>query len=394
MRDAPARVLFLNSGILGHRTVGALFREVAALLPHVDAVHTDLSDGLKLTDRVARRLLSLRFAPSRGVAANVDLRRWREELNVGFLAARRIAQLERQRGPFDLLHFHTQASAYASLGRMRQTPCIVSIDCTQCLASREAESTVSRASYLPNIVHDAFVFRRAAAITATSRWAADDLVERYPDCAAKVHVLPYPVRTQFPESIVEARFERGRTDPDGRAQVLFVGGDFPRKGGPELLDAWQAGGFARDAILRMVTEWPVAADAVPEGVQLVRGIAPHSEPWKDLWQSADVFVMPARHEAFGLVYQEAAAAGLPVIATRINAVPEIVEDGRTGILVAPGDSAALVRAMRTLIDSAELRRRMGAAALAGVAPATTASYAARLQQLVAKALETDDAYAA
>ena len=144
----------------------------------------------------------------------------------------------------------------------------------------------------------------------------------------------------------------------------------------------------------MVTEWPVAADSVPEGVQLVRGIAPHSEPWKDLWQSADVFVMPARHEAFGLVYQEAAGAGLPVIATRINAVPEIVEDGRTGILVAPGDSAALVRAMRTLIDSAELRRRMGAAALARVAPATTASYGARLQQLVAKALETDDVYAA
>jgi len=71
-------------------------------------------------------------------------------------------------------------------------------------------------------------------------------------------------------------------------------------------------------------------------------------------EPARVFVMPARHEAFGLVYQEAAAAGLPVIATRINGVPAIVEDGRTGILVAPGDSAALVRAMRTLIDSAEL----------------------------------------
>lgn len=394
MRDAPARALFLNSGILGHRTVGALFRDVAALLPHVDAVHTDLSAGLNLTDRVARRLLSLQFAPSRGVAANVDLRRWREELNVGFLAARRIAQLERQHGPFDLLHFHTQASAYASLGRMRQTPCIVSIDCTQSLASREAESAVSRASYLPNIAHDAFVFRRAAAITATSRWAADDLVEQYPDCAAKVHVMPYPVRTQFPESIVEGRFERRRTDPDGRVHVLFVGGDFPRKGGPELLAAWRAGGFAHDAVLRMVTEWPVAPDAVPEGVQLVRDIAPHSEPWTDVWQSADVFVMPARHEAFGLVYQEAAAAGLPVIATRINAVPEIVEDGRTGILVEPGDSAALVRAMRTLIDSAELRRRMGAAALARVAPATPAAYAARLQLLIAKALERDDVYAA
>ena len=46
--------------------------------------------------------------------------------------------------------------------------------------------------------------------------------------------------------------------------------------------------------------------------------------------------MPTRNEAFGLVFQEAAAAGLPAIGTRLNAIPEIVADGETGILVHPG----------------------------------------------------------
>jgi glycosyltransferase involved in cell wall biosynthesis len=136
------------------------------------------------------------------------------------------------------------------------------------------------------------------------------------------------------------------------------------------------------------------SDALPAGARLVRGITPHSDAWKDLWQTSDLFVMPARHEAFGLVYQEAAAAGLPVVATRINAVPELVEDGRTGILVPPGDSAALVRAMQALVDSAELRRRMGAAALARIATATPAAYAARLHLLITAALQTSHVSAA
>ena len=394
MPDTSRRVLFLNSGILGHRTVGGLFRDVAALLPRIDAVHVDLSGELSWADRAVRRVFSLRLAPSRGLAANLDLRRWREELNVGLLAGRRIARLELESGPFDVLHFHTQASAYASLRRMRQTPSIVSIDCTQCLASREAESSVSRASYYPNVVHDALVFRRASVITSTSRWAADDLLQRYPACAGKVHVMAYPVRTHFPHSIVDVRFERTHAEPGRPVQVLFIGGDFRRKGGPELLEAWHAGGFAAGAALQLVTDWPAAQDELPDGVRIVRGITPHSDAWKELWRTADLFVMPSRHEAFGMVYQEAAAAGVPVVATRLNAIPEIVEDGRTGILVPPGDQSALVQAMRALVDSAELRRRMGAAAIARVAGATPAAYAARLQRLITAALDTHDVYAA
>src|SRR5712692_5955724 len=124
------RALFVNSELLGHLVLAGLMRNIAALIPGVNATHIDLSRNLTIADRVIRRLFSVRLAPRTGPAANLDLRRWREELNVGLLAARRITAAERQ-GFFDVLHLHTQATAYASVARMKRTPAIVSLDCTQ-----------------------------------------------------------------------------------------------------------------------------------------------------------------------------------------------------------------------------------------------------------------------
>jgi glycosyltransferase involved in cell wall biosynthesis len=98
---------------------------------------------------------------------------------------------------------------------------------------------------------------------------------------------------------------------------------------------------------------------MPPGVTVWRDVEAHSPQWHLRWQEADVFVMPTTNEAFGLVYQEAAAAGLPAIGTRLNAVPEIIRDGETGLLVPPGDVSALASAMHALIGSTEWRHRMG-----------------------------------
>src|SRR5947207_9402225 len=166
MADAGLRALFINSGILGHRAVAGLMRETVALIPSLDVTHIDLSGELTVCDRLIRRVCSLPLSPKSGVFGNVDLRRWREEMNVGLLASRRIAAAEQAR-PFAMLHFHTQAAAYASLERMKRTPSIVSIDATQQLASREASSPLSRLTYEPNIAHDGRVFSAAATITVT-----------------------------------------------------------------------------------------------------------------------------------------------------------------------------------------------------------------------------------
>jgi len=384
------RVAFVNSGILGHASVARLLADCAREMPDVADVHVDLSRDLSWRDRGVRKLLSVRLAPLAGPLANLDLRRWRQELNVGLLAKRRLDALEASRR-FDALHFHTQAAAYASLGRMWRTPAVVSIDITQTLASAELPPGLARQSYGPNILHDRLVFRAAAAITTTSQWAARDLAEQYPECGAKVHVMPYPVRPLADDSWIDARWRRaGGHDcsPDrGRPRALFVGGDFVRKGGEDLLAAWHQDRLHEVGSLDLVTSAPIATDRLPAGVRQITGIAAYSPEWQDLWRMADLFVMPSRAEAFGMVYQEAAAAGVPVVATKLAAIPEIVHAGETGLLVAPGDRAALARAIRELAASRELRRQMGTTALDRIRrTATIEQYAARLHDLLTTAV--------
>ena len=77
-----------------------------------------------------------------------------------------------------------------------------------------------------------------------------------------------------------------------------------------------------------------------------------------LFAAADALVLPSTHEGYGMVLAEALAAGLPIVATRVGAVPEVVRDGQEAVLVPPGDVAALAPAIDRLArDPAERERR-------------------------------------
>jgi glycosyltransferase involved in cell wall biosynthesis len=318
----------------------------------IHAEHFVLTEDLSPRERIVRRALCTRLWPDALGARNLDLARYRSELNSGLQARRRL--LARGLEHFDVLHFHRQATAYASLDLMQRVPSIVSMDCTQTCVLQNTKSTLERWSLGFNVRRDGEIFRRAAAIVATSQWAAGDLRRMYPDCGTEIHVLPNPVTLDlFDTAWLEQRRARAGTRP----QCLFMGGDFPRKGGYDLLAAWDAGKFAERADLTLVTDWRLGA--LPAGVRQLRGIRGQTPAWIRTWREADLFVMPTRNEAFGLVYQEAAAAGLPVIGSRLNAIPEIVTDGETGLLVPPGDRVSLARALDTLIASVELRDRLG-----------------------------------
>lgn len=155
---------------------------------------------------------------------------------------------------------------------------------------------------------------------------------------------------------------------EGRAPVfLFVGRDFVRKGGPEVLEAFRRVRECRpDARLLLVG--PPHAPQAAAGVTYVGPVSRESPEGAArlarLYEEATVFVLPSRYEPFGVALLEAMAWGLPCIAADVCAMPEIVEEGVTGLLAPPHASEALAARMLELAEDPHRALRMGAAGLA------------------------------
>jgi glycosyltransferase involved in cell wall biosynthesis len=73
----------------------------------------------------------------------------------------------------------------------------------------------------------------------------------------------------------------------------------------------------------------------------------------------DIFVLPSLNEGMGRVLVEAMAAGLPIVASRVGGIPDLVEDGKNGLLVAPADASALEKVISVLLKDETQRNRMG-----------------------------------
>jgi glycosyltransferase involved in cell wall biosynthesis len=97
------------------------------------------------------------------------------------------------------------------------------------------------------------------------------------------------------------------------------------------------------------------------GLQTAVRLTGERDDVAELLAEADLFVLSTRSEGLPLSILEAMAAGLPVVASDVGGVPELVVDGETGFLVPPGDPHALAAAIERLLDDPDLRRRLGAA---------------------------------
>jgi starch synthase len=189
-------------------------------------------------------------------------------------------------------------------------------------------------------------YRGAAAVASFSENTARSLVRDYGVEPARVRVVGAGANV-FPERA--ARADDGET-------ILFVGREFERKGGTILLDAFARLRRARPRA-RLLVAGPVAPLALPEGAEQL-GAVPY-DGLAALFARATVFAMPTLHEPYGIAFLDAMACAVPCVGTRVEAVPEIVEDGATGLLVPARDAAALAAALERLLASPDLARRMG-----------------------------------
>jgi glycosyltransferase involved in cell wall biosynthesis len=161
--------------------------------------------------------------------------------------------------------------------------------------------------------------------------------------------------------------------------TLFVG-DLTRDKGIELLlDAYA--GLADAPPLVLIGRRLSARLSPPPPNVIVLGPRPHSEVMA-AWHRCGLGVIPSiTEEAFGLVALEAMAAGRPVVAANHGGLPEVVADGETGLLVAPGDGVALRGALHRLLSDPDLRERLGRAALERVKRFTPATVVPQLEDV-------------
>ena len=142
--------------------------------------------------------------------------------------------------------------------------------------------------------------------------------------------------------------------------LMFAGALGPHKGIDVLIEAWQG----LNPTIPLVVVGLHRHDTprrFPDGVIVVENV-PHSDVLR-AWKYCTLAVVPSRWpEPFGMVAIEAMAVGRPVIASAVGGLPEVIQDGLTGILVPPNDSGALLTNLAKLIGDPELRARIGEAA--------------------------------
>lgn len=195
-------------------------------------------------------------------------------------------------------------------------------------------------------------YRQAAFLFPRSEFLRRSMIEDYGCDPARV-IRVGGGANFHPEPIDDKRY-------DGQI-ALFVGNDFVRKGGLFLLEAWrQVARMLPGAQLWIVGPKQPLAPPQP-GVHWLGQIVDRAELARR-YAAATLFVMPSLFEPWGHVFFEAMAHGLPCVSSDHGATPEIVEQGRTGLLVPAAQSDGLALALVTLLRDPALAEEMGRAA--------------------------------
>jgi len=281
-------------------------------------------------------------------------------LKIGLIARSKIGALEKSGKVFDAAYFNHILPALFVRGFRQRVPCFDSLDVTPLSLAREGQAYYSKPRKRGNRLtrelrrrYARSVYCQAAYLLPWSDYTKRSLLDDY-------QIPEKKIRTWFPGTslrIWQGRSAENTPSTKEQLDVLFVGGDFKRKGGDLLLRIARREEF-RNCRFHFVTRnfmgQCLANTFVHTNVQA------NSEELIRLYRQADIFVLPTRADfAPTNSICEAMAMGLPVVATRVGGLEEIVVDGHTGFVVPVDHIDLLGERIRTLAGNVHLRKQLG-----------------------------------
>ena len=275
---------------------------------------------------------------------------------------RLVALVPRER--FDLVHAHGQDAAVLAhwARRLTRFRLVVTRHVVEEPCGDRRQRVRARAA--------AAALGAADAVVAVSRSAAARLAELGCVLRQRIEVIPNGIDTvRFDPAANAARggvLRRELGLRPGSPVVLMPALLRPGKGHDVLLEAAPRVRARVQGVTFLLAGSGELAQALERRAGPLRGavrLLGHRDDMPALMAAADVVCLPSRSEALPTVLLEAAAAGRAVVASRVGGVPEVVEDRRTGLLVAPSNPGALAEALIELLEGPERRRELGRAAL-------------------------------
>jgi glycosyltransferase involved in cell wall biosynthesis len=298
----------------------------------------------------ARRLAESKF--------EVEALRMRGEADP--IAVVRLAKRLRRRRP-DVLHCHTSHAHALGALAARMVP---RASRPVVIVSRRVDFSIYRHSFLHL---SGFKYRHGLDRIVCVSEAVRAVLRKDGLDDARLRVVRSaidPVRVRgAPRVDVRARLGL----PAGVPVVLAVGALVGHKGHRHLVDALPAlAARVRGVRVVIAGEGPLRPDLEAQakalGVETTLVLAGQVDDLPGWFHDVDVLAMPSTDEGLGTSVLDGMSVGLPVVASRAGGIPEMVRDGEEGLLVAPGDAAALAAALGRVLEDAALRARLGAAA--------------------------------
>jgi len=261
----------------------------------------------------------------------------------------------------DVVHAHTW---YADFGgflvkQIHGIPLVVTLHSMEPLRPWKAEQ-LDR-GYAVSTWMEKTGVEAADRVVAVSGEMRRDILAHFDVSPERVTVVPNGVDLSIwsPTDRTDALAEMGVRPP----YVLFVGRVSRQKGILVLLEAAKA--LPRDVQVVLCAGTPDTPEAMAEIEAAIDGDPrllwrrewTPTEQLRQLYSHASLFCCPSIYEPFGLINLEAMACGAPVVASRTGGIPEVVLDGRTGLLVPPNDAPTLADAIRRVIEDQALARR-------------------------------------